>query len=295
MKTLLLHFLNPLAWYRAYRFKREQKKFDKSTYDLELYLYSKILTNDMLHYGYFENIDIRPEEISLQHLEDAQVKYAENIIDHIKQEQQPILDVGCGMGGLAKMILDRNLSVECLTPNKNQIEHISTKYPSIVSHHMKFEEFRSDQKYGTVIHSESLQYVDLDKTFEIVNETLKTDGRWIIVDYFRKDGSAHQSGHLYNEFVQKVENEQWKISYQKDITENVLPTIAFANMYVERFLLPLKHFAFEKFRFKRAVLYFMANAMRKNVNNKIDSERKAIDPVEFRTNKQYQFIVLERS
>ena len=51
---LILKFMNPLEWVRAYRFHRKTKAFDKSEFDLELYFYSKVLKNDMLHYGYFD-------------------------------------------------------------------------------------------------------------------------------------------------------------------------------------------------------------------------------------------------
>ena len=29
-------------------------------------LYAKIITNDMLHYGYFEDVDVNPETISIK-------------------------------------------------------------------------------------------------------------------------------------------------------------------------------------------------------------------------------------
>jgi cyclopropane fatty-acyl-phospholipid synthase-like methyltransferase len=90
-------FFNPIEWVSACRFQKKNAKFDKSTYDLELYLYLKILTNNMLHYGYFEDVSVQPETISLKQVEDAQVKYANNIIDQIIAKDAPVLDVGCGM------------------------------------------------------------------------------------------------------------------------------------------------------------------------------------------------------
>ena len=63
-----LSFLNPFEWIRATKFVKQNSKFDKSTYDLELYLYSKILHNNMLHYGYFEDTSINCEAIHLKYL-----------------------------------------------------------------------------------------------------------------------------------------------------------------------------------------------------------------------------------
>jgi hypothetical protein len=49
--SLITPFFNPMEWVRAYRFNKRNAKFDKSSYDLELFLYSKILNNNMLHWG----------------------------------------------------------------------------------------------------------------------------------------------------------------------------------------------------------------------------------------------------
>ena len=67
-------FLNPVNWFKAYQFHKENANYDKSSYDLELYLYSKILKNDMLHWGYFEDINITPDAISVRDVEEAQMK-----------------------------------------------------------------------------------------------------------------------------------------------------------------------------------------------------------------------------
>lgn len=293
---LLTTLLNPIEWFRAYRFHRQNAKFDKSSYDLELYLYSKILTNDMLHYGYFEDTEVKPENISLKMLEDAQVHYAKNIIAQIKDENNLILDVGCGMGGLAKMLDDKGMKVEVLTPNKNQVEHISKKYPNLKRYHCKFENIATVNQYGTIINSESLQYISLKDAFDKVEKLLLPGGRWIIVDYFRTNETGiNKSGHLLSTFRHKYESESWKIVYEQDITRNVVPTIAFVNMYAERFLQPLKHFAFEKLRFKKAWLYYLVRGFRENIDAKIKKERASIDPVMFIKEKKYMLFVLEKN
>lgn len=292
---LLLHFLNPIAWYKALSYARQSAKFDKSTFDLELYLYSKILSNNMLHYGYFENTDVAPATISLKQLEDAQVKYAQNIIDEIKDTQNPVLDIGCGMGGLSSMIMDKKIPVECLTPNKNQVDFIRQTFPNLTCHPSKFEELKTDQRYGTLINSESIQYISLDKAFEQADKIAMPNARWIIVDYFRKNNDGiNKSSHLIADFLKKIESSNWQLVSQRDITPNVLPTLRFANMYVERFLMPIKHFGYEKLRFKKPVLYFMTTAIREKIEQKITKEKASIDPIKFAAEKQYLFFVLER-
>ncbi|MBN1415892.1 MAG: class I SAM-dependent methyltransferase [Bacteroidales bacterium] len=289
-------FINPLEWIRAIRFHRRNAKIDKSAYDLELWLYSKILKNDMLHFGYFEDTSIQPDTMSFKQLEDAQVKYAKNIIGHIKDIRNPVLDVGCGMGGLAEMMHKRNLWVEMLTPNRDQIVYINKQHPHLKSHCCKFEKFESERKFGTIINSESLQYISLKDAFLKANEIILPGGRWIIVDFFRLKGdSINKTSHLLENFDQAIREFNWTIVYQQDITQNVLPTLAFAYMYVERFLLPLKHVGYEKLRYKKPWLYYLTREIRDYVDNKIIKESAAIDPSKFIQEKKYMFFVLEKT
>jgi hypothetical protein len=52
-------------------------------------------------------------------------------------------------------------------------------------------------------------------------------------------------------------------------------------MYAERFLIPLKHFAFEKLRYKKAWLYFLTENIRNGIDKKMNKEFAAIDPKKF--------------
>lgn len=288
-------FLNPINWFKAYQFHKENANYDKSSYDLELYLYSKILKNDMLHWGYFEDINIAPDAISVKDVEEAQMKYAENIMHLIDDKQGLVLDVGCGMGGLSAMLKQNGINVEALTPNVNQKSHIENKYQGLICHHAKFEDFNSEQKYKTIINSESLQYINLDSAIEHVDRFLEVGGKWIIVDYFRKNQDGiNKSGHLEETFLSKIANNGWKITYEKDITLNVLPMSKFIYMYADRFLIPLKHFAFEKLRFKKAWLYYLTENLRSGIDKKMTKEFAAIDPEKFLREKKYVMYVVER-
>lgn len=291
----ILHFLNPVEWIRACRYASGARKYDKSSYDLELFLYSKILTNNMLHFGYFDDTDVAPDTISLKQIEEAQVRYAEKIIGYTGAPGSLALDVGCGLGGLAAMISDRNQNVECLTPNRNQIAFINKTYPGLITHKTKFEEFDSELRYDTIINSESLQYIDLDKAFEKVNKLLAAGGRWIIVDFFRLDTRGiNKSSHLLDDLHRKIAGYGFKLVVEEDITQNVLPTLKFAHMYVERLLLPVKHYAFEKLRYKRPKLYYMTKRFREQIDAKIIKETASLDPDMFCNEKRYMFFVLEK-
>jgi len=293
---LILKFMNPLEWVRAYRFHRKTKAFDKSEFDLELYFYSKVLKNDMLHYGYFDDPDVTPNNISLQQLEDAQVRYSRKIMEKIADREGTVLDVGCGMGGLSGLLLSENYNVEALTPNRNQKEYIKHKHPDLTLHHCKFEDLKTDKKYGTIINSESLQYIKLDQAFDLVDKLLVEGGRWIVVDYFQVEKKEDdRPPHLLEKFLAKVKERNWEITAEEDISRNALPTIRMGFMIAERFLLPVKHFAYEKLRFKRAWLYYLTKDIRAFIDEKAEKELATIDPERFMKERRYMFYVVTKA
>tara|TARA_B100000965_G_scaffold228608_1_gene191382 strand:+ start:676 stop:1563 length:888 start_codon:yes stop_codon:yes gene_type:complete len=293
--SLLRKVLNPLELFRAYKFHKNQKKHIKSSEDQELLFYSKIISNDMLHYGYFDNVNIESKEISLKDLEQAQMRYVEKIMNQILDNSRKILDVGCGMGGLSKILFDNGYKIESLTPDNNQKNYINNKYKDLIVHHIKFEDFSANDTYGTVINSESLQYINLNVAFEIIDKILDNNGRWIVTDYFRiEDSGINQSGHMHQDFLDSAKRYGWKIIYEEDITLNALPTLKFAMNFIHRFVTPLAELINEKIKYKHAWLYYYTNQLRYKMYEKSEKELAALDPEKFVKEKKYMFYVLER-
>jgi cyclopropane fatty-acyl-phospholipid synthase-like methyltransferase len=287
MKNLLLPFLNPVALTKAYLYHRKTRKYNKSVDDLELTLYSKIFRNDMLHFGYFDDIEIVPEFISIGQFEIAQKKYAEIIIEQIGNRDGFVLDVGCGMGGISYYLLGKGYRVEALTPNQGQSRYINRMNSALICHHCKFEDFSTEKKFGTVIHSESLQYK--------VEKIILPDGKWIITDIFRiKEDSSGKSGHQLVRFIDKIREYGWSITYERDITLNVLPTLKMAGVYVDRMLLPAEHYLEEKLRFKKAWLYYLTKKTRSSLSQKVKKQLAMIDPEVFLAEKKYMLFVLQK-
>tara|TARA_Y100000590_G_scaffold417009_1_gene516300 strand:- start:6262 stop:7152 length:891 start_codon:yes stop_codon:yes gene_type:complete len=295
MISIIKKIINPIEILRAIWFHKNQKKHIKSSEDLELMLYSKIIRNDMLHYGYFDDIHIHPDTISIKDLENAQMKYVEIIIEQILDKNNKILDVGCGMGGLSNILFNNGYKVESLTPDDNQKNYINSKYKNLTVHHMRFEDFKIKKEFGTIINSESLQYIDLDKAFDLIPEILLPNGRWIITDYFRiNDNGINHSGHLHNDFLSYVEKRGWKIVYQNDMTQNALPTLKFAMIFINRFIKPLTLFANQKLKYKQAWLFYLTDQLRLKISKKSEKELAALNPEKFAKEKKYMLYVLER-
>lgn len=297
MKFKLRSLINPRRILDARKFSREQQQYDRSQYDLELYLYANILSNDMLHYGYFDDPEIDPKEISIADFERAQEQYAEQLLKWVDpQIHHRVLDAGCGMGGLTHQLLKRGFEVTALTPNDHQFAHIRQAYPDARAWHERYEACPTADRFDAIIHSESLQYIPLDDAFEKSHSLLNKSGLWIISDYFnRVDDPEHTSGHSMTEFDNLTQSSHWKKLAELDITGHTLPTLRFVRFYADRFLFPLKHFGEEKLRFKAPFWYSLSQEIRDGIQQKIDREMASVDPELFLSEKIYKIIVLEKT
>lgn len=295
MKHVLAGFFNPFKLIRAWLYQRKRKKYHKAAHDLELNLYHHMLSNDMLHWGYFDDTEIPCDSISIRDFEKAQQRYAENIIALLGSKSQAVLDVGCGMGGIAAMISREGYQMELLSPHTGQKDYLQRSLPDLPFHHVRYEAFQTEKKFGSILNAESLQYIPLEKAFQQTDRLLAEGGRWIISDYFRlHDKGKNRSGHMLASFLKMAEEKGFAIVYEKDITTHVLPTIKMAEMYARRFLVPLTDFGFAKLRFKKPWLYYMLQDMEGSIEKKINKEMAAIDPKLFVEQKKYMLFVLEK-
>lgn len=295
MNSVIKNFLNPIKIIKAFRFEHKQKKYRRSVSDLELMLYADISKNDMLHYGYFENTEIAPEDISISEIEKAQIRYAENIVNKIINKNELILDVGCGMGGLAAILIQQGYNVEVLTPNIKQIKYINEKYKNLPSYNVKYEDLNVDKKYGVVITSESLRYIDLDKAFSKTVDILSSKGQWIISDFFDIGNNISKKNHTWAEFLNKIKEHRLEIIHQQDITKNILPFFKFFNLYVTRFAFPIIDYLENKLLIKKAWLYYLTSDSRASLRRKALKETASINPERFMNENKYMLMVLKKT
>lgn len=295
---LLLRPLNPVRLVRAFRAGRRQERPDRAELDPQLKLYARILGHGHLHYGYFEDTELRGEEISLADFLEAQEAYARLVLDQLRDHGGTVMDCGCGTGALLEMLAERGYRPVGLTPDRAQIEHIRRADGDVELHHARFEDLdleRHAEAYESLVCSESLQYLDLDRAFEVADAVLAPAGRWIVCDYFRKHEEAHgSSGHLLDAFHAAVEDHGWSIATERDITEHVLGTLRYAHTMADRVGRSLVDFACEKFRQKRPALHDLCREEVEALREKLDREMKMIDPDRFRRDRTYRLFVLER-
>lgn len=271
----------------------------KALDDPQLKLYSEILPGGFLHYGYFDNVDVTPDLICLRDLQRAQERYAQELLRHVQDTSAPVLDAGCGMGGLIAQMLAAGMQPMALTPNEAQIEHVRSTYPGVPSFHGKFEKLPPEKylaHFGTVIMSESFQYMRLERTLRVIGEVLRPGGRWIVCDYFRKSVEAgERSAHVWSAFQETLPAAKMKIVFEQDITPNVLPTLAYVHMLGERLATPLVNFVIAKLRKKRPALHYMLEDAIEELRAYMLDQLQIVNPERFAREKKYMLLVMERA
>jgi SAM-dependent methyltransferase len=269
----------------------------KAADDGQLKLYGQILPGGFLNYGYSENPALPLEKLSLDAIQQAQIRYGERLVELVRDPEGRVLDAGCGMGGLIGLLLKRGLQPTALTPNRTQIRRVRADFPAVPMIEGKLEQIplpKFRHAFGTVITSESFQYMKLSVALDVIEQVLKPGGRWILCDYFRTTSVAHKSGHLWNDFTAALEQRGWRIVSQADITANVLPTIAFAHMVGQRFGLPVAQYVTERLERKRPALHFLLQDIIGELRGQLQNQLDVVDPVIFAREKKYVTLVIER-
>lgn len=292
--------LHPGHFMAAARLHRTRKRDKRVFDDAQLALVSEILPGGFLHFGYFDDPQTQPEDISLNDLLAAQLRYAELLIEQANNPSAPVLDVGCGMGALSAMLADRGYSPVALTPDRLQARHIESHYPHIPIIRCKFEDLPDPAahaaKYGTVFTSESLQYLKLDRALPLLGDILAPGGRWIACDFFRINSSlaGGKAGHVWDAFRDRIHADGWRITHERDITPHILPTLRYIHMWGSRFGVPLLKFVLLKLRAKQPAIHYILEDVFQMLDGTIADNLQVIDPETFAQNKRYMLLVMEK-
>lgn len=277
----------------ARRAQRRQKSVERVRDDAQLKLYGELLPGGFLHYGYFEDTTIEPREISLADLERAQLRYANEMLESIGPDDGPILDVGCGMGGLSRLLLERGLQPVALSPDAHQIAHIQETYPDIETLQMRFEDLPADghaARYDVVLTAESLQYLKMDVALPLIQRVLKPGGRWLACDYFR-NGDEESVAETWESFAQRLETHGFEVCQKRDITPNVLPTLRYLHLWGAEIAQPILNFCVGKIRRKAPGLHHLLEESLETLDGRVKHHLTLVDPQRFAEN--YQYLLLE--
>jgi SAM-dependent methyltransferase len=297
LPSTLARLLNVPALLRYLRQHRADKSVWDPADDLELALYATIFGNNFLHYGYFHDPAADPESLSFASLKQAMDDYATLVVERVRTGER-VLDVGCGMGGLLARLEGHGAQPTGLTPNRAQAAHVRSTWPHLPLIESTLEAVDAGaggREFDVVVNAESFQYIALDAGMRKVRQLLaraRQGGRWINVDYFRLASTAkNRSGHLLADFEAACERHGFALRERLDITDHVLPSLAYARLLATRFALPLARFGADKLFLKRP---FWAYLFADRVRARLDGVRlETLDPEVFRREKRYLLFVLE--
>jgi hypothetical protein len=201
------------------------------------------------------------------------------------------------MGGLLARLSEIGARVTGLTPNVAQTAHIKSTWPEIPVVNSTLEAARAagvQPAFDVLINAESFQYIDLHAGMTTVKSLFAPDAtnpRWLCIDYFRLNaGARNKSGHLLQDFEAALSQHGFDVRERVDVTENVLPSLAYGRMLAKRLALPLVRFTADKFFLRRP---FLAYLFQDSVGKKLDGIRlDTLDPDIFRRDKRYLLFTL---
>lgn len=313
LRSILARSLLPHHIVRSLRRRRIHRRVPTVHGNAQLQLYSRMLPGDFLHYGYFDDPDTPAEEISFAGLYRAQLRYAQILIERIGPPDLPVLDAGSGMGGMLGLLHSAGHGVTGLTPDRVQVDHIRRAYPDIPVLRCRFEHTPVDRfktYFGTVVHAESVQYMEPEGVFAIVDKILVDSGTWIVADYFRvadadadadarprarRRAGANRSGWRLDSFRDRVRAHGFEITDEADITDHVLPTLAFARLLADRIALPALDFAHGKLRAKFPGLHYVLEDVAERARDATVRSAEVLDPAVFAAHKRYMLMSLRRT
>jgi len=258
--------------------------------DRTLRFYNEVLGLERLHYGIWLDND----ELTIDCLKDAQIRYEDFLVKNIPKDVKNILDVGCGTGILINKLLSSGYQAEGLSPDTNQKINF-TKNINAKFHHTKFENFNVSDQFDCLIMSESSQYINLKKLFEKADQALKKNGFLMICDYFAlksAKGVHGRSGHKYDKFLDEIANSSFEIIKQKDITESVTKTLDIGKNFAGRIQKAVE-IGTEKIVNKHPHITDFLLWVFRNKIRKFEKQMQLLDSHQFKKNKTYQFILLQ--
>ena len=147
---------------------------------------------------------------------------------HTKQKKINILDLGCGTGGLARFLHSYANTLTGLDFSKEMLNEAKKTgfYDSLLN--KRLEEYLSETSiyYDSIVAAAvMIHFLDLESVFELINERLKLNGKFIFsVFESNKNDKELNSFLMYShsdDYITRLaENFKFKITYrQKDVHE----------------------------------------------------------------------------
>ncbi|MBS3163988.1 class I SAM-dependent methyltransferase [Candidatus Woesearchaeota archaeon] len=229
----------------------------RDKHDLDIRFCVEVLKLQSLHYGWWTG-----EELTLDNLRKAQVRYTEKLVRLIPSGVKDILDVGCGVGDNAIALAKKGYHVTSISPEKSHARFFAGLQN--VRHQVaRFEEFSTAEKFGLILMSESNNYFDPDIGLDQCDRLLRPGGYLLISGMFKAKDVCAYAGIRETEgsYVQKAAARGLVPQKSLDITREVLPSVQLGRKLYEEYAVPAlaigKEFVSGMSPLKRALMWLL--------------------------------------
>jgi MPBQ/MSBQ methyltransferase len=275
----------------------EYNYFEYGGFDLELYFVREILGLESLHYGCFE----LHEPLTLETVRRAQHRYTQSLVEMLPSDVERVIDVGCGMGDVARAMARRGKTVVALSPDRNHGQYVAGSHPDLTFVNEKFETFMATEPADLVLMSESQNYFDTVAGLRQVRRCIRPGGYLLISGMFVKEPCAEFRDIINTEggYFEAAADHGFDVIKRSDITEEVSPTLEFARRSLEQFVEPLPRLLDHYMRARSPVKYwFLRTFFRrqfKDYQRTLDYYHKRFDQALFKEKVRYLRVLFRQS
>jgi len=174
-----------------------------------------------LHFGLF----LDGQAPTIAGLREAQEEYTRTLIGMIPDGVKSVLDVGCGLGGTTKTLIESGYEASGLSPDLYHEEQFPiTCGPEATFHLSTFEDFAAERPYDCLLFSESPQYINKDAFFPKCVELTRPGSHVLVSDFFIiAPGGAYANSFLEPDFVDRAKRAGFVVAQHRDITDEIMP------------------------------------------------------------------------
>jgi SAM-dependent methyltransferase len=204
-----------------------------------------------LHWGDFSAL---PEEPG--YLPQAQAAYTARLLELLPEGARTVLDVGCGLGGTARALVERGLQVTALSPRADHVALLrAAAPPGLHVRQGRFEELElaAAPPHDLVLFAESFNFFarwqdgaaqrSVDATLARCRALLRDGGHVLIAEILRP------------ELAQAIEaNPAFEVVARQDISEAVAFTATALQACIERYVVPYHELLLSVVRVQRPEL-----------------------------------------
>jgi len=206
--------------------------------DIGLAFSKHFYKTDYLHYGYWpDGLTVEPANVF-----EAQVNYANYLLKNIPEEVSSILDVGCGSGKFAEIMLDAGYSVDCVSPSPNLTKHVRNRLGDRAEiFETRYEDVRTEKRYDMILCSERFQYLLVEEAIEQTKKFLNKQGYLLICDFFKRDvpgKSPISGGHRIERFLEYMDEQPFTKLTDLDITKEAAPSLDIMRDLIQEVIAP---------------------------------------------------------